>query len=107
MDGCIQNGNICILWKTSHRKILKIGPVQEFGRLTHRICVKPSFIMDMQLPIVGLEVQFGTEYLFSSTLYVRNLTRQHRCSGLLEPSLNAHVCLSLLTFSCMYVSCIK
>ena len=31
-------------------KIIKIGPAQEFGRPTYRICVKPSFIMDMQLP---------------------------------------------------------
>ena len=31
-------------------KILKIGPAQEFGMPSHRICVKPSFIMDMQLP---------------------------------------------------------
>ena len=31
-------------------KILKIEPAQEVGRPTHSICVKPSLIMDMQLP---------------------------------------------------------
>ena len=60
MDGCIQNGNICILWKTSHREILKIEPAQELGSPSRRICVKPLFIMDMQLPS-GLEVYVGLE----------------------------------------------